>query len=283
MPPAFRYSRRHSFPTRTITLVVPFAAGGPSDAIARLLAQSMARTLRQQVVIENVAGAGGTTGAARVAKAEADGQTLLIHHIASPAGASLYRTLTYDTLGDFETLGLVNFGPMVLASKKDFAARDAKELFAKLKADGAKITLAHAGIGIELASLRAHHAAGTGREGHRGRLSRHGTGHERSRRRPGRHPVRPVDHGRSPIQGNTIKAFAVTSSGRLDTLATVPTMKEAGLSDFEFVIWHGLYAPKGTPKEAVARSTKRCGALSPTLRSGAASPMSARRSFRRPN
>ncbi len=104
------------FPTRTITLVVPFAAGGPSDAIGRLLAQSMLTTLKQQVVIENVAGAGGTTAAARVAKAEPDGHTILIHHIALPAGASLYKNLTYDTVGDFETLGLVNFGPMVLAS-----------------------------------------------------------------------------------------------------------------------------------------------------------------------
>ena len=254
-----------SFPSRTITLVVPFAAGGPSDAIGRLLAQSMSTTLKQQVVIENVAGAGGTTAAARVAKAEADGHTILIHHIALPASASLYKNLSYDTVGDFETLGLVNFGPMVLASKKDFAARDAKELFAKLKADGAKITLAHAGIASNshLCGLLMQQALGVKVT----EVAYRGTGPAMNDLVSGQVDIL-CDQSTTAvpqIQGNTIKAFAVTSSGRLDTLATVPTMKEAGLSDFEFVIWHGLYAPKGTPKEAVA-------ALNQALRGAVADP-----------
>ena len=239
------------YPTRLITLVVPFAAGGPSDAIGRLLAQSMSTTLKQQVVIENVAGAGGPTAAARVAKADPDGHTLLIHHIALPAGASLYKNLAYDTVKDFETLGLVNFGPMVLASKKDFAAKDAKDLLAKLKADGPKITLAHAGIASNshLCGLLMQQALGVKFT----EVAYRGTGPAMNDLVSGQVDIL-CDQSTTAvpqIQGNTIKAFAVTSSGRLDTLADVPTMKEAGLGDFEFVIWHGLYAPKGTPKQAV--------------------------------
>jgi tripartite-type tricarboxylate transporter receptor subunit TctC len=239
------------FPTRMITLVVPFAAGGPSDAIGRLLAQSMSTTLKQQVVIENVAGAGGTTAAARVAKAEPDGHTILIHHIALPAGASLYKNLTYDTIGDFETLGLVNFGPMVLASKKDYPAKDAKELFAKLKTDGGKTTLAHAGIASNshLCGLLMQQAFGVKFT----EVAYRGTGPAMNDLMAGQVDIL-CDQSTTAvpqIQGNTIKGFAVTSSSRLDTLPNLPTMKEAGLSDFEFVIWHGLYAPKGTPKRTV--------------------------------
>jgi tripartite-type tricarboxylate transporter receptor subunit TctC len=239
------------YPSRLITLVVPFAAGGPSDAIGRLLAQSMSTTLKQQVVIENVAGAGGTTAAARVAKAEPDGHTLLIHHIALPAGASLYKNLAYDTVKDFETLGLVNFGPMVLASKKDFAASEAKDLLSKLKADGPKITLAHAGIASNshLCGLLMQQALGVKFT----EVAYRGTGPAMNDLVSGQVDIL-CDQSTTAvpqIQGNTIKAFAVTSSGRLDTLPNVPTMKEAGLSDFEFVIWHGLYAPRGTPKQAV--------------------------------
>jgi tripartite-type tricarboxylate transporter receptor subunit TctC len=239
------------FPTRTITLVVPFAAGGPSDAIGRLLGQSMSTTLKQQVVIENVAGAGGTTAAARVAKAEPDGHTILIHHIALAAGASLYRNLTYDTVGDFETLGLVNFGPMVLASKKDYPAKDAKDLLAKLKSDGAKTTLAHAGVASNshLCGLLMQQALGIKFT----EVAYRGTGPAMNDLVSGQVDIL-CDQSTTAvpqIQGNTIKGFAVTSSSRLDTLPNLPTMKEAGLKDFEFVIWHGLYSPKGTPKRAV--------------------------------
>jgi tripartite-type tricarboxylate transporter receptor subunit TctC len=239
------------FPTRTITLVVPFAAGGPSDAIGRLLAQSMSTTLKQQVVIENVAGAGGTTAAARVAKAEPDGHTILIHHIALPAGASLYKNLTYDTVGDFETLGLVNYGPMVLAAKKDYPAKDAKDLFAKLKADGPKTTLAHAGVASNshLCGLLMQQAFGVKFT----EVAYRGTGPAMNDLMSGQVDIL-CDQSTTAVpqvQGNTIKGFAVTSSNRLDTLSNLPTMKEAGLGDFEFVIWHGLYAPKGTPKKTV--------------------------------
>jgi len=244
------------YPSHIITMVVPFAAGGPSDAIGRLLAQSMSTTLKQQVVIENVAGAGGTTAAARVAKAEPDGHTILIHHIALPAGASLYKNLSYDTVGDFETLGLVNFGPMVLASKKDFPAKDANELFTKLKSDGGKATLAHAGIASNshLCGLLMQQALNVKFT----EVAYRGTGPAMNDLVAGQVDIL-CDQSTTAvpqIQGNTIKAFAVTSSARLDTLPDVPTMKEAGLADFEFVIWHGLYAPKGTPKHVTAALNK---------------------------
>ncbi|HEX2137031.1 MAG TPA: tripartite tricarboxylate transporter substrate-binding protein [Microvirga sp.] len=239
------------YPTRQITLVVPFAAGGPSDAIARLLGQSMSETLRQQVVIENVAGAGGTTGAARVAKAERDGYTVLIHHVALAAGASLYKNLPYDTLRDLEPVGLVNFGPMVVTTKKDYPAADAKALFAKLKADGPRTTAAHAGVGSNshLCNLLLQQTL----EVKFTEAAYRGTGPAMNDLVAGQVDLL-CDQSTTAvpqIQGGTIRAHAVTSRDRLDVIKDVPTMAELGFSTFEFVIWHGLYAPAGTPKEAI--------------------------------
>jgi tripartite-type tricarboxylate transporter receptor subunit TctC len=239
------------YPTRPLTLIVPFAAGGPSDAIARLLGQSMSETLKQQVVIENVAGAGGTTGAARLAKAQKDGYTLLIHHVALAAGASLYKTLPYDTLGDIEPIGLVNYGPMVVTTKKDYPAEDAKALFAKLKADGSKTTAAHAGVGSNshLCDLLLQQTLGVKFT----EAAYRGTGPAMNDLMAGQVDLL-CDQSTTAVpqvQGGTIKAFAVTSKERLDVLKDLPTMQEVGFPNFEFVIWHGLYAPKGTPKEAV--------------------------------
>jgi tripartite-type tricarboxylate transporter receptor subunit TctC len=245
-----------TFPSRPVTLIVPFAAGGPSDAIARLLAQSMSGTLKQQVVVENVAGAGGTTGAARLAKAEADGYTMLIHHVALAAGASLYKSLPYDTLGDIDSIGLVNYGPMVVTTKKDYPANDAKALFAKLKADGSKVTAAHAGVGSNshLCNLLLQQTLGTKFT----EAAYRGTGPAMNDLMAGQVDLL-CDQSTTAvpqIQGGTIKAFAVTSKDRLDVIEDVPTMAEAGFPDFEFVIWHGLYAPKGTPKEAIETLNK---------------------------
>ena len=236
-----------TYPARNITLIVPFTAGGPSDAIARLLGQSMSTTLGQQIVIENVAGAGGTTGAARLAKAEPDGYTLLIHHVALPAAASLYNNLTYDTLRDFEPLGLVNQGPMVVATRKDYPAKDAPELFARIRSDGTRVTMAHAGIGSNA------HLCGVLLQGALGakvtEVAYRGTGPAMNDLMGGQVDLL-CDQSTNAvpqIQAGTVRAYAVTSSTRLDVLGDVPTMREAGLPGFEFVIWHGLYAPRGTP------------------------------------
>ncbi|WP_046868262.1 tripartite tricarboxylate transporter substrate-binding protein [Microvirga massiliensis] len=245
-----------SYPNRTITMIVPFAAGGPSDAIARLVAQSMSTTLKQQVVIENVAGAGGTTGASRLTRAEPDGYTLLIHHVALAAGASLYKSLPYDTLGDIEAVGLVNYGPMVVTTKKDYPAADAKALFAKLKADGPKTTAAHAGVGSNshLCNMLLQQTLDTKFT----EAAYRGTGPAMNDLMAGQVDLL-CDQSTTAvpqIQGNTIKAFAVTSANRLSVLPDVPAMHEAGFPNFEFVIWHGLYAPKGTPKEAIETLNK---------------------------
>src|SRR5688572_12100910 len=136
-----------SFPTKPIALIVPFAAGGPSDVIARLLADHMGRTLSQQVVVENVAGAGGTAGAKRLASADPDGYTLLIHHLALAAAPSLYGNLGYDTLTAFAPVGLVNTGPMVVAGKLALPPVDGKAFFPFAKAQADKLTIAHAGVG----------------------------------------------------------------------------------------------------------------------------------------
>lgn len=244
------------FPSRHVTIVVPFAAGGPSDAIARLLAQSMSATLKQQVIVENVAGAGGTTGAARVAKSAPDGHTVLIHHIALAAAPSLYKDLSYDALTDLEPVGLVNYGPMVLVSKAAYPASTAQELFAKLKADGERTTLAHAGVGSNshLCGLLLKRALGVKLT----EVAYRGTGPAMNDLVGGQVDVL-CDQSTTAvpqIEGKTIKPFAVTSKERLEVLPNVPTMSEAGLKDFEFVIWNGLYVAKGAPREAVDKLNK---------------------------
>ncbi len=240
------------FPSRVVTIVVPFAAGGPSDSIARLLAQSMSATLKQQVIVENVAGAGGTTGAARVAKAEPDGHTLLIHHVALPAGPALYKNLTYDTRTAFEPIGLVNTGPMVLISKKDHPAKDAKELFAHLKKNGDKELIATAGVGSNshLCGVLLGQSLGFKPSF----VAYRGTGPAMNDVVAGQVDLL-CDQSTTAvpqIEGGTVRAHAVTAKERLDVIKNVPTAAESGLPALDFTIWHGLYAPQGTPKERIA-------------------------------
>ncbi len=241
-----------SFPTQNIILMVPFAAGGPSDAIARLLGQSMSRTLGQQVVIENVVGAGGTAAAARLAKSAPDGHTILIHHIALMAGAFLYSNLPYETL-EFQTIGLVNSGPMVLATRKDYPAATPVELFAKLKADGTKTTIAHGGIGsnAHLTGLLLQQALGTKMT----EVAYRGTGPAMNDLVGGQVDIL-FDQSTNAVpqvEAGTIKGVAVTSMQRLEALPNLPTVREIGLPSVEFTLWHGLYAPKGTPQPVVDR------------------------------
>ncbi|RXF69860.1 tripartite tricarboxylate transporter substrate-binding protein [Hansschlegelia zhihuaiae] len=241
------------YPNRVITLIVPYSAGGPSDMIGRSVAESMTKTLGQQVVVENVTGAGGTLGAARVARADPDGYTLLIHHVALPASASLYDNLTYDTATAFQPLGLINTGPMVLAAKKDFPANDAKEIIAKLKADGQKTTVAHAGVGsnAHLCALLLQKAVGQQFTlvGYRG------TGPAMTDLIGGQVDVLcdQSTNAVGPVNAKSIKGYAVSSKERLPALKDLPTLDEAGLKGFEFIIWHGLYAPKGTPDDVVKK------------------------------
>lgn len=239
-----------SFPSKPVTLIVPFAAGGPSDVIARLLGEHMGRTLGQQVVVENVAGAGGTAGAKRLVAAEADGHTMLIHHLALAAAPSLYNNLGYDTQTAFAPIGLINTGPMVVAGKLALPPVDGKAFFpfAKLQAD--KLTVAHAGVGSNshLCAVLLSQALGV----KFAQVAYRGTGPAMNDLVAGQVDVL-CDQSTTAvpqIQGDKIRAYAVTSAERLGVLPKTPTTREAG-TDLDMTIWHGLYAPKGTPAAAL--------------------------------
>ena len=242
-----------TYPERAITMVVPFSAGGPTDTVARLVAESMSKDLGQQVLVENVGGAGGPLGAARVANAEADGYTVLLHHIGMATSATLYRKLPYETLNAFEYVGLVTEVPMTIVARKDLEPADLKGLIEYAKANKDTITVANAGIGA------ASHLCGmlfmSAIETPLVTVPYKGTGPAMTDLLGGQVDIMcdQTTNTTKQIQGGTIKAYAVTSPERLDVLKDVPTATEGGLADFQVGIWHGIYAPKGTPAEAVDR------------------------------
>jgi tripartite-type tricarboxylate transporter receptor subunit TctC len=250
-----------NYPDKPITLIVPFAAGGPSDTIGRLVAEHLGRSLGQQIVVENVGGAGGTLGAERAAKAAPDGYTLLTHHSGLPAGAALYANLRYDSKTAFEPLGLVNTGPMVLLSKKALETADAKALFGYLKAQGDKATVGFAGVGSNsyICATLLQQLLGV----KLAMVPYRGTGPAMIDLVAGQIDVL-CDQATTAvpqIQGGTVKAYAVTSPERLDSIKDVPSAKEAGLPDFSVTIWNGLYAPKGVPKEVVDKVNAAIGKM----------------------
>ena len=241
------------YPDRPITLIVPFAAGGPSDTIGRLVADHLGRTLGQQIVVENLGGAGGTLGAERAAKAAPDGYTLLTHHGALPASPALYTNLRYDVKAAFEPLGLVNTGPMVLLSRKTLETATAKDLFAWMKEKGDKATIGFAGVGSNsyICATLLQQLLGV----KLAMVPYRGTGPAMNDLVGGQIDVL-CDQATTAvpqIQGSTVKAYAVTSTDRLDSIKDVPSAKEAGLPDFNVTIWNGLYAPKGVPQEVVTK------------------------------
>ncbi|MEJ6783141.1 tripartite tricarboxylate transporter substrate-binding protein [Aminobacter sp. Piv2-1] len=245
-----------TYPERTITVVVPFSAGGPTDTVTRLVAESMSKDLGQQVIVENVGGAGGTLGAGRVANADPDGYTLLLHHIGMATSASLYRKLAYDPLNAFEYVGLVTEVPMTIVARKDLEATDLKGLVEYAKANKDTVTVANAGIGAasHLCGMLFMSAIGTPLV----TVPYKGTGPAMTDLLGGQVDIMcdQTTNTTKQIQGGTIKAYAVTSPARLDVLKDVPTTKEGGVEGLEIGIWHGLYAPKGTPAEVTERLSK---------------------------
>lgn len=245
-----------TYPERNITMVIPFSAGGPTDTVARLVAESMSKDLGRQIIVENVGGAGGTLGAGRVAQADPDGYTILLHHIGMATSATLYRKLSYDTLNAFEYVGLVTDVPMTIVARKDFEPADLKGLVDYVKANKDKVTVANAGIGA------ASHLCGmlfmSAIETPLTTVPYKGTGPAMTDLLGGQVDVMcdQTTNTTKQIQGGTIKAYAVTSPARLDVLPDVPTATEGGLADFQVGIWHGVYAPKGTPATAVERLSK---------------------------
>lgn len=245
-----------SYPTKTITVVVPFAAGGPTDTVARLLAQAMSQDLKQQVIVENVGGAGGTVGAGRVARATADGYTVLLHHIGQSTAPSLYRKLPYDAITDFEPIGSVTDVPMTLVAKKDFPAKDLKELLTYVKANKDKVTYANAGLGSasHLCGMLFMSAINTELT----TVPYKGTGPAMNDLLGGQVDLMcdQTTNTTSQIKAKKIKAYGVTTKTRVASLSNLPTLNEAGLPNFEVSVWHGLYAPKGTPKAVIDRLVK---------------------------
>ncbi|MBK4217441.1 tripartite tricarboxylate transporter substrate binding protein BugD [Paracoccus caeni] len=244
------------YPDRQISMVVPFAAGGPTDTVARLVAERMSEDLGQQIIVENVGGAGGTLGAGQVAKADPDGYTLLLHHIGMATADTLYRNLAYDTLEAFEYVGLVTDVPMVIVSRQDFEPADFPAFIEYVKANADTVTMANAGIGAasHLCGMLFMSAIDTSLV----TVPYKGTGPAMTDLLGGQVDIMcdQTTNTTQQIKGGTIKAYAVTSGERLDIFPDVPTAQEGGLPDFEVGIWHGIYSPKGTPAEINERLSK---------------------------
>lgn len=239
------------YPDKPITLIVPFTAGGPTDKVGRDLVEALRKPLGATVVVENIGGVGGTLGANRVAKAAPDGYTLLLHHIGIATAPSLYRTLPYKTLEDFEYLGMVNEVPMTLIGRPTLPANNYAELAKWLEANRGKINLAHAGVGS------ASHLCGllyqSALKNEMTAVPYKGTAPAMNELLGGQVDIMcdQTTNTTGQIEGGRVKAYAVMSSKRLTSspaLAKLPTAEESGLKGFNLTIWHGLYAPKGTPK-----------------------------------
>ena len=243
-----------TYPQRPVTMIVPFAAGGPTDVIARVVGDHMSRTLGQQIVVENVAGAGGTTGIARAAQAQPDGYTLMMGHMGTHGAApALYPNLKYDPTKDFAPIGLAAGTPIVIVAKKDVPANDLTSLIEYLKKQGDKVNMAHAGPGS------VSHITGILFDSMVGAkptfVAYRGTGPALNDLMAGTvdFMTDQIVNVAPQIQGGNIKAFAIATPERSPALPTVPTTKEAGLPNCEVSAWNAIFAPKGVPQDVVAK------------------------------
>ncbi|TNF58636.1 MAG: tripartite tricarboxylate transporter substrate binding protein BugD [Burkholderiales bacterium] len=248
-----------AFPSKPITIVVPFAAGGPTDTVARQLAEAMRKPLGDAtIVVENAAGAGGTIGATKVARAAPDGHTLLVWHIGMAATAGLYRKLQYKPLEDFEYLGMINDVPMTLLGSPKLPANTYRDFENYIRANGGKLNLAHAGLGSasHLCGLMWQSAVKLDKS--MTTIAYRGTAPAMNDLIGGQVDVMcdQTTNTTSQIEAGRVKAFAVTTAKRLDDhklLKDYPSLQEMGLKNFNLTIWHGLYAPKGTPPEVTKK------------------------------
>lgn len=244
-----------NYPTRAITLIVPAAAGGPTDAVSRLIAESMTRTLGQQIVVENAGGAGGTIGMGRVAKAAPDGYTISVWHIAQATAPSLYKDLRYNVIDDFDSIGRIADAPMTIVGKTALEAKTIKDLIAWIKTNKAKVTYANAGIGSasHLCALMFMHAIETQMTA----VSYRGTGPAMTDLLGGQFDMMcdQTTTTAAQIKAGKIKAYAATTKQRLAILPELPTLDETGLKGFEVSAWHAMWAPKGLPPEATQKLT----------------------------
>jgi tripartite-type tricarboxylate transporter receptor subunit TctC len=242
-----------TYPNKPITLVVPFAAGGPTDKVARDLAEAMRKPLGQQLLVDNTGGAGGTLGASKVAQAASDGYTLLLHHIGMATSPALYRNLKYKTLEDFEYIGMVNDVPMTVIGRPTLPANNMAELKTWVNQNKGKINLANAGIGAasHLCGLLFQQALAVDMT----TVPYKGTAPAMTDLIGGQVDLMcdQTTNTTSQIQASKVKAFAVSTPKRLPTLPNVPTLDESGMKGFNVSVWHGLYAPKGTPKAFIEK------------------------------
>ncbi|HEX2726471.1 MAG TPA: tripartite tricarboxylate transporter substrate-binding protein [Beijerinckiaceae bacterium] len=243
-----------NYPQRPITMIVPFAAGGPTDVIARIVGDHMSRTLGQQIVVENVVGAGGTTGMTRAAQAAPDGYTIAMGHMGTQGAApALYPNLKYDPTKDFQPLGMAAGTPIVIVAKKDFPAKDLKSFNEYVKANATKLNMAHAGVGsvshttgVLLNSILDVKPT---------MVAYRGTGPALNDLMSGQvdFMTDQIVNVAPQITGGNIKAYAIATPERSPALPDLPTTKEAGLPNYEVSAWNALFAPKATPKEITAK------------------------------
>ncbi len=241
------------YPDQNITFVVPFSAGGPTDTVTRMIAEPMAKELGGKIVVQNKEGAGGTVGAGEVARAKADGYTVLMHHIGMSTAPALYKNLGYKPLEDFEMVGLVTEVPMTIVARKDFAPTTFQELVTYVKANAGKVTLANAGIGAasHLCGLLFQHAVGVKLQ----EVPYQGTGPALTDLVGGQVDFMcdQTTNTSGQISAGKVKAYAVTTAERVKSLPDLQTTAEAGLPQLQVSVWHGLYVPKGTPAEVVQK------------------------------
>jgi tripartite-type tricarboxylate transporter receptor subunit TctC len=248
------HAQAQAYPTRSITMIVPFAAGGPTDVISRIVTGHMAQTFGQSIIIENVVGAGGTTATTRAARAANDGYTLITGHMGTHAAAvPLYPSLAYHPEKDFEPVALLAGTPILILARKDFPPKDLKEFIAYLKANTEKVNAAHAGVGsVSHVSCQLLNSIldikPTG-------VPFNGTGPAMNALVGGQvdYMCDQIVNAVPQINGGTIKAYAVATPARNPSLPDIPTTAEAGLPAFQAQAWNAIFAPKGTPAPVVAK------------------------------
>ncbi|MFL5088027.1 MAG: tripartite tricarboxylate transporter substrate-binding protein [Xanthobacteraceae bacterium] len=241
------------FPSRPVTLMMPYAAGGPGDTITRIIGQGMGKVLGSQFMVENTAGAGGTVGTAKIAAAPPDGHSLLVMHFGHAANTALYRNLRYDAVRDFEPIGLIAESPMALVAKKNFPADNLRDFIAYVKANNTQVTHGHAGIGSasHLCGLLFFNAIGTTVTS----IPYKGTGPALNDLIGGQFDFMcdQTLNVLQPVNAGLIKAFATTTKARLAVAPDLPTAAEAGLPGVEITVWFGMWAPKATPQPVIEK------------------------------
>jgi tripartite-type tricarboxylate transporter receptor subunit TctC len=242
-----------NYPSRPITIIVPFAAGGPSDVLARVIGERMRQSLNQTVIVENVTGAGGTIGVTRAARAAADGYTISFGHLGTHVINGAIYPLTFDLLADLEPVGLIGGNPQMVVSKNAVPAKNLKELIAWIKANEANVTFGTAGVGS------GSHFSGLYFQSLIGTKARYvpyrGTGPAMQDLVAGNIDiiVDQASNAMPQVQGGKIRAYAITQDKRMAAGPDIPTVDEAGLPGYHIWLWSGLWVPKGTPKDVVAK------------------------------